>query len=264
MATSGEKISDLIKRVGALYPVVKTTDQLNAWEKVVQFEDDANKVASGDTTIAFSGPPVFLRPGANPTALEAANTWEQYLVPLGALQGFSDNSTNGIMPFPEIGSRLKRAARGQASYQISIQRVLSYHSNILHACYAWLARLNNTNNLALYRTPGEASRPGGALTGVLDTQGSSPHFTTFESEIFGVPFGMLLATLSADGTIISQEYYERCYLMNHGKQVGAGQPMIQEAVSIMASRKVPANGLTLTFAATDTAAYEFPIADRAT
>lgn len=214
-------ISDLLKDLNALYDVTRAHDDLNPWDKVVQFEDDANKVASGDTTIAFSGPPVFNR-GTD------AQTFASRLVPIGALQGFSDNSTNGVMPFAEIGSRLKRAARGQASYQISIQRVLSYHSNILHACYAWLAKMDSAKSFDLRRLPGEGSRSG--------TQGgqASPHFTTFESELFGVPFGMLLATLSADGTVISQEYYERVYIMNHGKQVAAGQPMIQEGISMMA------------------------------
>jgi hypothetical protein len=250
-----DKISDLLKRLDALYPVVKNTDDLNPWDKMVQFEDDANKVASGDTTIAFSGPPIF-RKGGN-TTIDIA-TWEQFLVPIGALQGFSDNSTNNVVPFPEIGSRLKRAARGQASYQLSIQRVLTYHSNIMHACYAWLKNMTNTaGGVDLHRFPSEKKRP-------TDSGSTSPHFTTFESELFGVPFGLLLATLTADGTVMCQEYYERCYLLNHGKQVGAGQPMIQEAVSIMASRKVPADDLTLSMEATALSTYNWPDPDAGT
>ena len=244
-----DKISDLLKKLGALYPVVEGTDDLNPWDKVVQFEDDANKVASGDTTIAFSGPPIFRRP----TNVDIA-AWEKYLVPIGALQGFSDNSTNNVVPFPEIGSRLKRAARGQASYQISIQRVLTFHSNIMHACYAWLKNMPEAAaGVDLHRLPGEKKR-----SSPLTTQTTSPHFTTFESELFGVPFGLLLATLTADGTVMCQEYYERCYILNHGKQVGAGQPMIQEGISLMASRKVPADDLTLTMADGATSSYVWP------
>src|SRR5665213_2075216 len=107
-------ISDLLKNVGALYDVTTSTTGTTGpdpWNHMVQFEDDPNKVASGDTTIAFSGPPVLANSPAPIASL---------LVPIGALQGFNDNSTNGIAQFPEIGSRLKRAGRGQGTYQLSI------------------------------------------------------------------------------------------------------------------------------------------------
>lgn len=226
-------ISDLLKKVGALYGVTTNTANADPWNQMMQFEDDPNKVASGDTTMAFSGPPVFLKPTTDPAG------FANLLVPIGALQGFNDNSTNGIAQFPEIGSRLKRAARGQATYQLSIQRVLSHHSNINYAMYAWLANLPGVNTgLEFHVLPGETKRPDGVA-------GNSPHLTTFESELFGLPFGMLLATISGDGTVISQEYWERCFIMNHGKQVGAGQPLIQEGISLVAARKVPADALTI-------------------
>lgn len=230
-------ISDLLKDVGALYDVSSDTTNIDPWNQMVQFEDDPNKVASGDTTIAFSGPPVLAKaPGGDVSKL---------LVPIGALQGFNDNSTNGIAQFPEIGSRLKRAARGQGNYQLSIQRVLSHHSNILYALYAWLANTPGVNQAwDLHVAPGESKRPDKGDTGTRATT-PSPHWTTFESEIFGVPFGMLLATVSGDGTIISREYWERIFVMNHGKQVGAGQPLIQEGVSLIAARKIPADDVLI-------------------
>lgn len=233
-------LSDLLKSVNALYGVTTNTTNVDPWNQMVQFEDDPNKVASGDTTIAFSGPPVFSRV---PSTNGSGGDITQFLVPIGALQGFNDNSTNGIAQFSEIGSRLKRAARGQGTYPLSIQRVLSHHSNILYACYAWLASpgavaLGINTDLEFRVFPGETKRPD-------KVAGNSPHLTTFESELFGLPFGMLLATVSGDGTVISQEYWERIFVMNHGKQVGAGQPLIQEGISMVASRKVPADGITI-------------------
>lgn len=230
-------ISDLLKDVNALYGVSSDTTNIDPWNQMVQFEDDPNKVASGDTTIAFSGPPVFAKPPGGDIS--------KLLVPIGALQGFNENSTNGIAQFPEIGSRLKRAARGQANYQLSIQRVLSHHSNILYAMYAWLANAPGVNQAwDLHVAPGELKRPDPTDTGTRATV-PSPHWTSFESEIFGVPFGMLLATVSGDGTVISQEYWERIFVTNHGKQVGAGQPLIQEGISLIATRKVPADNVII-------------------
>lgn len=226
-------ISDLLVTVNALYNVTTSTENHDPWNQMVQFEDDPNKVASGDTTIAFSGPPVFAKaPGGDISKL---------LVPIGALQGFNDNSTNGIAQFPEIGSRLKRAARGQGNYQLSIQRVLTLHSNIMYAMYAWLANVSGGKDAIGYHVaPGEKNR-----SGVVGGASTSPHLTTFESELFGVPFGMLLATVSGDGTVISQEYWERIFIVNHGKQVGAGQPLIQEGISLVAARKVPADNVII-------------------
>jgi hypothetical protein len=234
-------ISELLSTLNALYDTTKGTDDLDFFNHLVQFEDDPNNVASADATILFSGPPVLAK------ATDIGST----LVPIGAVQGFNESETNGITPFSEIGSRLKRTAASQAQYQLSLQRVLSYHSNLRYACYAWLPKLLNNETVDVRMLPNE---PGGAAsnaTGAADMAVSGGHFTTFESDVFRLPFGILLATFTAGGKLVSREYYERCQLLNAGKSVGAGQPIIQESVSIYAVRKVPAPAINLAFATGD-------------
>jgi hypothetical protein len=229
-------ISELLSSLNALYDTTKSTTDIDFFNKLVQFEDDPNNVASADATIIFSGPPVYSKIGT-----DTGNA----LVPIGAVQGFNESETNGIMPFAEIGSRLKRTAASQAQYQLSLQRVLSYHSNLRYACYAWVPRLLNGATADVRLLPNEsvdtALADGPASVGAV----SGAHFTTFESDIFRLPFGLMLATMTANGKLVSREYYERCQLLNAGKSVAAGQPMIQESVSIYAVRKVPAPGIAL-------------------
>lgn len=234
-------ISELLKNLNMLYDTTKSTNDIDFFNKLVQFEDDPNNVASADATIIFSGPPVYSRIGSAGADLGSA------LVPIGAVQGFNESETNGIMPFAEIGSRLKRTAASQAQYQLSLQRVLSYHSNLRYACYAWLPKLAGGEAVDVRLLPNEPQSSTGDATGVGQVSGA--HFTTFESDIFRLPFGLLLATMTANGKLVSREYYERCQLLNAGKSVAAGQPMIQESVSIYAVRKVPAPDINLGLAA---------------
>lgn len=230
-------ISDFLRGKGLLNEVTTSPTNHNFMNQVVQFDDDPNNVASGEATIIFSGPPVYGK------KLGTKASFADCLVPIGAVQGFQDNETPNIQPFPEIGSRLKRMAVGMANYQVSISRVITYHSNLRNALYAWISKDDTINNLQFRQKPGSKD---------TDNKGDG-HIITSESEITRVPFGLLLATVSAGGGVICQEYYEKCYLQNVGKGVQAGSGMIQENVSIFATRKVPASetiGTPLT--ATDT------------
>lgn len=213
-----------------LYPVASGPQTYNFLERVVQFDDDPNNVASGEASIIFSVPPVL--------ATAAPFGLQNLMVPIGSVQGFSDNEVNNVQQFPEIGSRLKRTAFGMAQYQVQMSKVLTWHSNLRHALYAWIARMGAGGTdfaLDFIRKPAEDS-----------PQAGSSHFTTMESEIIRVPFGLLSFVMTAGGVLVSREYYEKCYIQNIGKAVQAGQGIIQENVSIICTRKVPCNSVNLT------------------
>ena len=231
-------VSQFLKNNGLLYDVYgQTTDQHDFFNKVVQFDDDPNNVASAEATVLFAGPPVL---GKVPPGF--AGTFAGLLVPIGAVQGFQDSETPNITPFPEIGSRLKRYAVGMANYQVSMSKVLTYHSNLKHALYSWMARMPNgvAADTFLFK-PGEGT---GSEAPANQVAGST-HFTGVESDLFRVPFGLMLATITAGGYVISKEYFEKCYVANAGKAVQAGQAMILENVAVTVTRKLPADGITL-------------------
>lgn len=214
-----------------LYPVTSDPNNYNFQDNVVQFDDDPNNVASAEASIIFAVPPVLSSAVAalGPAGLASV------MVPIGSVQGFSDQEMNNLQMVPEVGSRLKRTAFGMAQYQVSMSKVLTWHSNLRHACYAWIARMGGGRySLDFIRKPGESDPAAGAS-----------HFTTMESEIIRVPFGLLTFTMTAGGVLVSREYYEKCYIQSIGKTIQAGQAIIQENVQIGLVRKVPCDYVQL-------------------
>ena len=224
-------VSEFLKKGGFLYPTTKGLEDYDFVNNQVGFDDDPNNVASGEATIIYAGPPVFMNSGNGDYS---AVDFGKLLVPIGAVQGFSDSEQPAVQPFPEIGSRLKRYAVGMATYQIQMSKVLTYFDNLRHACYAWIPNLKGDQPTEFLFAPGEEA----------GTAGHS-HFTNMESDLMRVPFGILLATVTAGGNVISKEYYEKCLFGSAGKSVQAGSAIIQEQVAITVTRKVPANGLKI-------------------
>lgn len=220
-------VSEFLKNNGLLHNATTGVNDYDFFHKVVQFDDDPNTVASGEATILFSGPPVL-----NPATPYPGNGIADLLVPVGSVQGFQDSEQPNVTPFREMGSRLKRFAVGAAEYQVSISKVQTYHSNLRNALYAWLTKMTNAPDQFIM-APSVNNAPGNA------------HLITMESDLFRLPFGMFLATITAGGNYVVGEYFERCLLLNAGKSVQAGQALIQEQVSIAVTRKVPAAGITL-------------------
>lgn len=224
-------ISKFLKETtGLLNKAYTKAADANFMDNVVQFDEDPNHVASGEASIIFSGPPVFNK-GGNING----KTFVDLLVPIGAVQGFQESETPNIQPFPEIGSRLKRMAVGMSSYQVSLSRVITFHSNLRNALYSWLPRVGG-DDFAFRVKPG--------LTYTDDKTGDG-HMITSESEIMRVPFGILLATMTAGGRVVTKEYFEKCYIQNVGKAVQAGSGLIQENVTLFVTRKVAAQGVNI-------------------
>ena len=222
-------ISQFLKNQGMLHPVTTGVDNYNYMHNVVQFDDDPNSVASGEATILFSGPPVLKPAGAS------APLTSDLLVPIGAVQQFNDSEVPVIVPFKEIGSALERQAGSTPQTTAQLGRVLTYHSNLPHALYAWLAKLADKPTQFMF-APAELTGPGKA------------HLVTMYSDLFRVPFGMLLVTVTAGGNVVSKEYYERCLIAQKGKTVQAGNPLIVEQVGVRVTRKVAADEIALSTA----------------
>jgi hypothetical protein len=233
-------ISEFLKNQKLLHKVTSGVSDYDFVNRQVGFDDDPNNVASAEASILFAGPPVFDNVGTS------SKSFASMLVPIGAAQGFNDSEVPNVQMVPEMGSKLKRSAHGTATYSATIAKMLTYYENLRHACYAWMAELEDglAPDKFLF-APGEADgTPGHA------------HFTSMESDLFRVPFGLLLATVGAGGTLISREYYEKCYIGPVGKSYQAGQAIIMEQAQILVTRKVPANNISL---GTNLAGVDFTI-----
>lgn len=240
-------VSDILK--GYLHKTVKRLIDADFFNRVVEFDEDPGNVASSDATFIFAGPPV-LNPESGWEANKVLTTQTngqladygkagiyQYLRPIGAVQQFSLQQGRQVIPFTELGSRLKRQVVGSGQYSANLARVLSRSTNLKASLYSWLPlfmkniRPDMNQQLALAVTPSV----------VMDKKGRYwEHFQWIgmESEIFNLPFGLLCITGTAGGNFVHAEYLERCYMPNYSKGVSAGSAMIVENASIMVTRPV--------------------------
>lgn len=244
-------IADILK--GHMYDTVTSLHDMDFFNKVVQFDEDPNNVASSDSTFIFCGPPILNPPkgyggkantiqtvGENGTIKELGGI-AKYLRPIGAVQQYGLQQGRQIVPFPELGSRLKRHANGSGMYNAQMARVLTRTMNLKASLYQWLYDFclgeHGTTDLLLSLFPSSNDELG---TGDARKKFfTNNHWIGMESEIFNIPFGLLCITGAADGRFIHMEYLERCYMPTHGIAYSAGNSMIVPNVSIMVTRPVP-------------------------
>lgn len=210
-----------------LYDQVQDLTGIDFWNKVMQFDNDATSIASGEATFLFAVPPVF-----KPAYLLGGKSVpiSDLAVPIGGVQSYNLNEGKAVMPFPELGSRLKRVVTGSGQYSAGLGRVLALHSDLYYSCYSWVPVFMNNGaknkdvELQLAMPPGVNGQR---------------HFVTMESDIFGIPFGLLCISGTAGGDVIHVEVLERCYFQGGGGNRVAGQPLVTESVSIYVTRPVP-------------------------
>ncbi len=236
---------------GYLYDTVTSLYNMDFFNRVVQFDDDSNRVASSDATFIFAGPPVLhpkngWKDGGGDTALSVDNTGSvstlsgiaRYLKPIGAVQQYSLNQGRQIIPFNELGSRLKRHVVGGGMYSANMARVLTRSSNLKAALYSWLPEFLRLEEIAADQRLLLASAP--SVTWDKDNRPWEHYnWVGMESEIFNIPFGLLAITGTAGGDAIHMEYLERCYMPAYSNGFNAGSPMVASNVQIMVTRPVP-------------------------
>lgn len=215
-----------------LYDYVGSAANLNFFDKVVQFDDDPNSVASSEATFIFAAPPVM-----NPqTPFKGSIT--DLIVPIGAVQQYSLQIGKQIIPFSELGSCLKRHVAGVGMYSASFSKVLTKHSDLKYAFYSWLnpflkAHYGGDTELSLAVLP--------AAKDTTDTANISiqRQYVGSESELFKIPFGIVAVTGTASGEVVNMTYLERCHYQGGGVGVTAGNTMIVPSASITVTRPLP-------------------------
>lgn len=237
-----------------LYPIAKnfgsTGGDLDMFNKHVQFTADGNNFASSEATLLFSGPPVLRPASLNQTGSVTNNisSFERYLEPIGAAQQYSLQQGGTIIPFSELGSRLKRHARGTGMYSAQIAAVHTRHSDLKWRLYGWLYEYLRNHQaikgqaqdakLDLGFHPG-AQTPGTGDTSALGTKADFfRQWVGLESELFNIPFGLLCITGTAGGKIVHIEYLEDCVIQGSGVGLTAGNPMVVPSISIQVNRPV--------------------------
>lgn len=217
--------SDVMKNF--LYDTTKGLTDIDFWKNVIQFDNDATSIASGEATALYACPPVFkssyLIDGATVSIMDLC-------IPIGGVQNYSLNESKQVIPFAELGSRIKRMVMGSTNYSASLSRLLTLHSDLYYSCYSWLPVFMAKGKRGVNLTLDLAQFPG---------VNGERHFVSMDSEIFSIPFGLLCITGSASGDVVHVEYLERCYIQGGGAARAAGNPMIIDGCSISVTRPVP-------------------------
>lgn len=237
-------LSDIMQ--GYMYDYVQKLENIDYFNQSVQFDSDSNGIASSDACFIFAGPPVlFPKKGYKETSaagdLKGSKISDlagiaRYLRPIGAVQQYTLNSGRQVIPFKELGSMLKRHAVGSGQYNANLGRVLTRHSNLKWSLYSWLYPFLlhefKDTTLALSLFPGSNSLKEGG-------QNMNKQWIGMDSDVFNIPFGLLVITGAADGRYVHIEYLERCMLPAFGRAYSAGNNIITPNVSIMVTRPQP-------------------------
>lgn len=206
---------------GYLHKVAKKLMELDAFNSTVQFDEDPNNIGSAETSIVLVGPPVLSPQTSYPVPIT------DLLVPIGAVQQYSLQTGKQTIPFPELGSILKRNVAGVGMYSANFARVLTSHSDLRYSFYAWLPLflklVKKDSNLNLSIFPGENTKK---------------HFVGTESELFRIPFGVCVLSGTGAGETIHAEYLERCLYQGGSKSASAGNPMVVDSASITVTRPI--------------------------
>lgn len=206
-----------------LYDTCTSLQSADFFNKVMQFDNNANDVATAEASFVLAGPPVL-------KSTIKGKPFIDYLEPMGAVQQYSLQEGKQIIPFAELGSKLKRRAMGSGQYSANLTRVLPRYGNLAYSLYSWLP---------VFASGGNRETPLKLDLALFPGETQTRHLTAMESEFFGIPFGLLVITGSAGGSLVHVEYLERCYIGGGGYARSAGNPMVVDNVSIIVTRPVP-------------------------
>lgn len=192
--------------------------ELDFFNKLMEYDDNPNDIASSEASYVFIGPPTLKQRNSSQSIVT-------YLTALGGIQQFSPSENRQVIPTGELGSKLKRVISGPTQYSLQLSRILTRHSNLKQALYRWLSKLpGGDKDIDMVRIPGSSKQA---------------YFSGLESEIYGIPFGVLSVSCTANGTLIGADYLERCYIMNFGSPRQASNAMIIENASLYVTRVLP-------------------------
>lgn len=175
--------------------------------------------ASPDSTLLLAGPARF----------SAISSPSVSLTPIGLVDGISIQQNPSLSRLFEIGSNRSFFTRGKTISSISFSKMLADQANILAACTANSYQPNTDSQGT--KAPGNQTNPQIQMN--------------LDSEVFGVPFGLLLVfkTRGGDttgtGKVLTALYLENCMFANYSFSVSSGQPVIMDSVAMEYDRSVP-------------------------
>ena len=149
------------------------------------------------------------------------------LTPVGMLQQMQVSQQRAVQPVQAIGSGRNYFLSSKASVNFSIGRLFAKGPNLHRALYKNIISDANITGF----NPHEPAVAAGAPDGVFN----------LDSELFLIPFGLVLAFRDKSGGNLGSFYIESCMIGSYSIGIGAGQNVVMENVNGVADRVIPIN-----------------------
>lgn len=213
-----------------LYDTAKNYTSTNFFKKHIQIDNDPSRTASSETSFILSGPPSL--EGYLDSSIPKKSDLLQLI---GGVPQLSQSEQLQTQPFGELGSRLVRFIPGGTNYQLQLGRLYTKHSNIKFPMYKWLFTLALRKNIQAIHfafPPSSKESHNNKYPFIKD-------FSGLESELYNIPFGLIIVRCTSIGEFISSDYCEMCMIANVGASYSSDGVSVVENLALQVSSIVP-------------------------
>lgn len=195
---------------------VTSIDQWNPQDACIErlMDNAAYTSAHPDDTLVLVGP-----------ARHSDSQNFSKLQPIGMLQQMQVSQQRPVQPLQAIGSGRNYFLAGKPMVNFSIGRLFAKGPNLYRALY----RNIMDENIIKGFNPEEKAASNGNTDAVFN----------MDSEMFLVPFGMVVAFRDKSGGNLGSFYIESCMISSYSIGIAAGQNMVMENVNGSADRIYP-------------------------
>lgn len=214
----------------------------------VQTEIRNGEYLSSESTLLLAGPSRFTHLNTSTPNGGLNNS----LVPLGLISNMSMSQQRGVQRLYEIGSKRAYFVPGRMFANFNMGRVMFYGPSLMRMLYA-IAPVGTMNSqLGPFgkplttgpnapQTPSEyatlfpstqlVGAPGFGGTGTGNDVENRDFYINLASELFNVPFGLVVVYKDTRNRPYGAVYLEECYLETHSMGIDSGSIVIGEQVS---------------------------------
>lgn len=189
---------------------------LHPLDEYPEIDTLGHEYITGDTVLLFSSPPTLKATLHN---LKRVNT-------IGLGSNIMLNSNKTVIPATELNMKYEYFVPGRVNNTINFSRILTSENNILNVFYKWLLEyLEKTfkNNISFLESP---------------YGNNKKHLTSLGSELFLVPFGLIIVELDGLENFVAGFFAENCKILNHSFGVNES-PVIIENINIQCQAILP-------------------------
>lgn len=212
----------------------------------VQTEIKNGEYLSSESTLILAGPSRFTHLNS------AGGLTSNAIIPLGLVENFSVGQSRQVGRLFEIGSKRAYFVPGRMFANFNMGRVMFYGPSLMRMLYA-LAPVGPGKKLGpfgseLNKDPDDSNQPGVTIPSEYEKlyqntplqaapgyggaeESNRDFYINLASELFNVPFGLILVFKDTRNRPYGAIYLEDCFIEGHNLGLNANSVVISEAVT---------------------------------